>query len=78
MHGGINYFVTTDIKRGSYMKAFSEIDFGYGDAANYKNNRRYKELFSKVFVKDEKLDTASVPLYILLGISRYAKVSSRY
>ena len=38
------------------MKAFSEIDFGYGDAANYKNNRRYKELFSKVFVKDEKLD----------------------
>lgn len=38
------------------MKAFSEIDLGYGDAANYKNNRRYKELFSKVFVKDEKLD----------------------
>lgn len=38
------------------MKSFAEIDFGYGDAANYKNNRRYKELFSKVFVKDEKLD----------------------
>ena len=38
------------------MKAFAEIDFGYGDAANYKNNRKYKELFSKVFVKDEKLD----------------------
>lgn len=38
------------------MKAFAEIDLGYGDAANYKNNRKYKELFSKVFVKDEKLD----------------------
>ena len=38
------------------MKAFAEIDFGYGDAANYKNNRKYRELFSKVFVKDEKLD----------------------
>ena len=38
------------------MKSFAEIDFGYGDAANYKNNRRYKELFSRVFVKDEKLD----------------------
>lgn len=38
------------------MKAFSEIDFGYGDAANYKNNRKYKDLFSKVFVKDEKLE----------------------
>ena len=38
------------------MKAFSQIDFGYGDAANYKNNRKYKEFFSKVFVKDEKLE----------------------
>lgn len=38
------------------MKAFSEIDLGYGDAANYKNNRKYKDLFSKVFVRDEKLD----------------------
>lgn len=38
------------------MKAFAEIDLGYGDAANYKHNRKYKELFSKVFVKDEKLD----------------------
>lgn len=38
------------------MKAFSAIDLGYGDAANYKNNRKYKDLFSKVFVRDEKLD----------------------
>lgn len=38
------------------MKAFSEINLGYGDAANYKNNRKYKDLFSKVFVRDEKLD----------------------
>ena len=38
------------------MKSFSEIDFGYGDAANYKHNRKYIEFFSKVFVKDEKLD----------------------
>lgn len=38
------------------MKAFSAIDLGYGDAANYKNNRKYKDLFSNVFVRDEKLD----------------------
>lgn len=38
------------------MKLLSEIDFGYSDAANYKNNRKYRDLFSKVFVKDGKLD----------------------
>lgn len=38
------------------MKAFQDIDLGYSDAINYKNNRRYKDLFSRVFVKDEKLD----------------------
>lgn len=38
------------------MKSFLEIDFGYGDAANYKHNRKYMDLFSEVFVKDEKLE----------------------
>ena len=50
------------------MKAFAEIDLGYGDAANYKNNRKYKELFSKVFVKDEKLDRLmQEDTYYLIG-----------
>ena len=38
------------------MKKFGELDFGYGDAASYRNSRRYRDFFSKVFVKDEKLD----------------------
>ncbi len=38
------------------MKKLNEIDFGYNDAANYKNNRRYKNMFSSTFVKDEKLE----------------------
>lgn len=38
------------------MKSFSNIDFGYGDAANYKNNRKYQRMFYEVFVKDEKLE----------------------
>lgn len=50
------------------MKSLSEIDFGYGDAANYKNNRRYSDLFSKVFVKDEKLDSLMrEDTYYLIG-----------
>lgn len=38
------------------MKKISELDFGYGDAASYRNSRRYTDFFSKVFVKDEKLE----------------------
>lgn len=38
------------------MKKIKELDFGYGDAANYRSSRKYKEFFSKVFVKDAKLD----------------------
>ena len=38
------------------MKKIGELDFGYGDAASYRNSRRYQDFFSKVFVKDEKLD----------------------
>ena len=38
------------------MKKITEIDFGYGDAANYRKSKRYREFFSKVFVRDEKLE----------------------
>ncbi len=38
------------------MKNISELDFGYNDAANYLNSRKYSDFFTAVFVKDEKLD----------------------
>lgn len=38
------------------MKKLSELDLGYGDAASYRKSRRYRNFFSEVFVRDEKLD----------------------
>ena len=38
------------------MKNIKDLDFGYGDAASYRNSRRYRDFFSKIFVKDEKLE----------------------
>lgn len=38
------------------MKKLWELDFGYGDATNYRKSRKYSEFFSRVFVKDEKLE----------------------
>ena len=50
------------------MKKFCELDFGYGDAANYRNSRKYKEFFSTIFVKDEKLDRLMrEDTYFLIG-----------
>ena len=50
------------------MKAFQDINLGYSDAINYKNNRRYKDLFSRVFVKDEKLERLmQEDTYYLIG-----------
>ena len=50
------------------MKKFKELDFGYGDAANYRNSRKYKDYFSKVFVRDEKLDRLMrEDTYFLIG-----------
>lgn len=50
------------------MKNLSELDFGYGDAANYRNSRKYREFFSTVFVRDEKLDRLMrEDTYFLIG-----------
>lgn len=50
------------------MKKFCELDFGYGDAANYRNSRKYRDFFSKVFVKDEKLEQLmKEDSYFLIG-----------
>ena len=50
------------------MKKLTELDFGYGDAATYRNSRRYRDFFSKVFVKDEKLDQLMrEDTYFLIG-----------
>jgi hypothetical protein len=38
------------------MKSIKDLDFGYGDAASYRNSRRYRDFFSEVFVRDEKLE----------------------
>ncbi len=38
------------------MKSIKDLDFGYGDAASYRKSRKYREFFSKTFVKDEKLE----------------------
>lgn len=54
------------------MKKFCELDFGYGDAANYRNSRKYRDFFSKVFVKDEKLEQLmKEDSYFLIG-DKYA------
>ena len=50
------------------MKSINELDFGYGDAANYRNSRKYKDFFSKIFVKDEKLERLMrEDTYFLIG-----------
>ena len=53
-------------KRGEdNMKKISELDFGYGDAANYLHSRSYKQMFSNIFVRDRKLDKFLHLLYDL-------------
>ena len=50
------------------MKKIYELDFGYGDAANYRNSRKYKDFFSTIFVKDEKLERLMrEDTYFLIG-----------
>ena len=50
------------------MKKFQELDFGYGDAANYRNSKKYREFFSQIFVKDGKLDRLMrEDTYFLIG-----------
>ena len=50
------------------MKNFCDLDFGYGDAANYRNSRKYKDFFSSIFVKDEKLERLMrEDTYFLIG-----------
>lgn len=50
------------------MKKISELDFGYGDASNYRNSRKYREFFSSVFVKNEKLERLMrEDTYFLIG-----------
>lgn len=39
------------------MKSIAELNFGYGDAANYLRSRAYGKMFSDIFVKDSKLDS---------------------
>ena len=38
------------------MKSLSEIDLGYGDATNYRKNKRMAPMFNKIFVKDKNLE----------------------
>ena len=50
------------------MKKIRELDLGYGDAANYRNSRKYRDFFSKIFVRDEKLDRLMrEDTYFLIG-----------
>jgi len=50
------------------MKKISELDFGYGDAANYLHSRSYKQMFSNIFVRDRKLDNLMrEDTYFLIG-----------
>ena len=50
------------------MKKISELDFGYGDAANYLHSRSYKQMFSHIFVRDRKLDNLMrEDTYFLIG-----------
>ena len=50
------------------MKKISELDFGYGDAANYHHSRSYKQMFSNIFVRDRKLDNLMrEDTYFLIG-----------
>lgn len=38
------------------MKSLSEINFGYGDATNYRKNKRMAPMFNEIFVKDRNLE----------------------
>lgn len=38
------------------MKSLSEIDLGYGDATNYRKNKRMASMFNEIFVKDRNLE----------------------
>ena len=50
------------------MKSIKDLDFGYGDAASYRKSRKYREFFSKIFVKDEKLEQLMrEDTYFLIG-----------
>ena len=50
------------------MKQLAEINLGYGDAINYRNNRRYMDMFAATFVKDEKLERLmNDDTYFLIG-----------
>ena len=50
------------------MKKISELDFGYGDAANYLHSRSYKQMFSNIFARDRKLDNLMrEDTYFLIG-----------
>lgn len=50
------------------MKKISDLDFGYGDASNYRNSQKYRDFFSTVFVKDEKLERLMrEDTYFLIG-----------
>jgi len=50
------------------MKQFSQIDLGYSDATSYRNNKKYREMFEKVFVKDDNFEKIMRPdTYFLMG-----------
>lgn len=38
------------------MKSLAEIDLGYGDATNYRKNKRMAQMFNEIFVKDRNLE----------------------
>lgn len=37
------------------MKTLAELNFGYGDATNYRKNKRMAPMFNEIFVKDRNL-----------------------
>ena len=52
----LRYNTTDYFPKEARMKALSEIDLGYGDATNYRNNKRMTQMFNDIFVKDENLE----------------------
>ena len=38
------------------MKSLSEIELGYGDATNYRKNKRMAPMFNEIFVRDKNLE----------------------
>lgn len=50
------------------MKLLSDINLGYNDATSYKNNRLSRDMFEKVFVKDDNFERLMRPdTYFLIG-----------